>query len=47
MVEVERLCDQILFLRKGRILLKGTVVDILSKNKKRNLQKIYFDLFNK
>ena len=47
MVEVERLCDQILFLRKGRILLKGTVVDILSKNKKSNLQKIYFDLFNK
>ena len=47
MTEVERLCDQILFLRKGRILLKGTVVDILSKNKKSNLQKIYFDLFNK
>ena len=47
MLEVERLCDQILFLRKGRILLKGTVVDILSKNKKSNLQKIYFDLFNK
>ena len=47
MVEVERLCDQILFLRKGKILLKGTVVDILSKNKKSNLQKIYFDLFNK
>ena len=47
MLEVERLCDQILFLRKGRILLKGTVVDILSKNKKSNLQKIYFDLFKK
>ena len=47
MLEVERLCDQILFLRKGRILLKGTVVDILCKNKKSNLQKIYFDLFNK
>ncbi len=47
MIEVERLCDQILFLRKGRILLKGTVVDILSKYKKSNLQKIYFDLFNK
>ncbi len=47
MVEVERLCDQILFLRKGKILLKGTVVDILCKNKKSNLQKIYFDLFNK
>jgi len=47
MTEVERLCDQILFLRQGRILSKGTVVDILNKNKKRNLQQIYFDLFNK
>ena len=47
MSEVERLCDQILFLRQGRILSKGTIIDIRNKNKNRNLQQIYFDLFNK
>ena len=44
MSEAERLCDQIIFLKKGKILLQGKVKDIV-KNK--NLEKIYFNVFKK
>ena len=47
MSEAERLCDQILILEKGKIIQQGNISDILKKNKKDNLEEVYFNLFNK
>ena len=47
MLEAERLCNQILILEKGKIIQQGNIKDVLNDNKKKNLEEMYFNLFNK
>ena len=44
MSEVERLCDQIAILHRGRILLQGPLDRLLSQFGDQNLEEIFFDL---
>ena len=44
MSEVERLCDQIAILHRGRILLQGPLDQLLSQFGDQDLEEIFFDL---
>ena len=47
MSEAQKLCDKILILKKGKVLHFEKTRDLLKKNRKKNLEEIYFNLFNK
>ena len=45
MEEAQRLCDNIIILKKGKIIEQGITNNILSKYKKKRLEDVYFQIF--
>jgi ABC-2 type transport system ATP-binding protein len=44
MGEVERLCDQVLMLRRGRIVDRGTPAELLRRYGRTNLEEVFLDI---
>ena len=44
MSEVERLCDDVLMLRRGRLVDRGTPADLLSRYGRRNMEEVFIDI---
>ena len=44
MNEVERLCDSIIMMRKGKIIDSGTCEDLISKHGRNNLEETFLKL---
>ena len=44
MTEVERLCDSIVMMRKGKIIDKGTCSDLITKHGRNNLEETFLKL---
>ena len=44
MSEVERLCDSIIMMRKGKIIDQGTCVDLIKKHGRNNLEETFLKL---
>jgi ABC-2 type transport system ATP-binding protein len=44
MTEVERLCDSIIMMRKGKIIDKGTCSDLITKHGRNNLEETFLKL---
>ncbi len=44
MAEVERLCDQVLMLRRGRIVDRGTPASLLSRYGRSDLEQVFLDI---
>src|SRR5690606_30979979 len=44
MAEVERLCDQVLMLRRGRIVDRGTPPELLRRYGRTNLEEVFLDI---
>jgi ABC-2 type transport system ATP-binding protein len=44
MAEVERLCDDVLMMRAGRIVDRGTPRDLISRYGRRNLEEVFLDI---
>tara|TARA_B100000609_G_scaffold82385_1_gene65743 strand:- start:18 stop:749 length:732 start_codon:yes stop_codon:yes gene_type:complete len=44
MIEVERLCDSIIMMRKGKIIDKGTCADLIKKHGRNNLEETFLKL---
>jgi len=44
MAEVERLCDQVLMLRAGRIVDRGTPAELISRYGRRTLEEVFLDI---
>jgi ABC-2 type transport system ATP-binding protein len=44
MAEVERLCDQVLMMRQGRIVDRGTPADLLARFGRANLEQVFLDI---
>ena len=44
MIEVERLCDSIIMMRKGKIVDKGTCTDLIKKHGRNNLEETFLKL---
>ena len=42
MNEVERLCDSIIMMRKGKIIDIGTCKDLINKHGRNNLEETFF-----
>ncbi len=47
MQEAQRLCDEIMILKKGSIIEQGEINYILNKYKKKKLEDVYFQIFGK
>ena len=45
MQEVQGLCDQIIFLKDGKIVEIGNIEEILDKYKKKALEDVYFKIY--
>jgi len=46
MNEVERICDNVLFLYKGKIFLEGSPKDILERQKQKDFEELFISLSN-
>ena len=44
MSEVERLCDQVLMMKQGRIVDRGTAPELISRYGRRNLEEVFLDI---
>src|SRR5438552_267285 len=44
MAEVERLCDDVLMLRRGRIVDRGAPADLLARYSRQNLEEVFLDI---
>ncbi len=44
MAEVERLCDQVLMMRSGQIIDRGTPADLIARHGRANLEEVFLDL---
>jgi len=44
MAEVERLCDDVLMMRQGRIVDRGTPADLVRRYGRRNLEEVFLDI---
>ena len=44
MVEVERLCDKIIMMKKGKIIDEGTCKEIIKKHGRQNLEETFLKL---
>ena len=44
MDEVERLCDSIIMMRKGKIIDKGTCKELIKKHGRNNLEETFLKL---
>jgi ABC-2 type transport system ATP-binding protein len=44
MSEVERLCDQVLMLRAGRLVDRGTPAELLARYGRRNMEEVFIDI---
>ena len=44
MAEVERLCDHVLMLRRGRIVDRGAPADLLARYGRQNLEEVFLDI---
>lgn len=44
MAEVERLCDQVLMMKQGRIVDRGTAPDLIARYGRRNLEEVFLDI---
>jgi ABC-2 type transport system ATP-binding protein len=44
MAEVERLCEQVLMLRRGRIVDRGTPAELLRRYGRSNLEEVFLDI---
>ena len=44
MSEVERLCDSIIMMRKGKIIDKGTCKELIAKHGRNNLEETFLKL---
>jgi ABC-2 type transport system ATP-binding protein len=44
MGEVERLCDQVLMMKQGRIVDRGTAPELISRYGRRNLEEVFLDI---
>lgn len=44
MSEVERLCDDVLMLRRGRLVDRGTPAELLTRYGRRNMEEVFIDI---
>ena len=44
MKEVEQLCENVLLLRKGRLVEEGTPPDLLAKYGRKTLEEVFLDI---
>ena len=44
MNEVERLCDEVMMMKKGEIIDKGKSVDLISKHGRKNLEEFFLKI---
>src|SRR3546814_12106660 len=44
MAEVERLCDQVLMMKQGRIVDRGTAAELIERYGRRNLEEVLLDI---
>ena len=44
MIEVERLCDEVLMMKKGEIIDKGKSSDLISKHGRKNLEEVFLKI---
>ncbi len=44
MSEVERLCDDVLMLRRGRLVDRGTPAELLARYGRRNMEEVFIDI---
>jgi len=44
MDEVERLCDEVLMMKKGEIIDRGKSVDLISKHGRKNLEEVFLKI---
>lgn len=44
MAEVERLCDQVLMMKQGRIVDRGTAPELIGRYGRRNLEEVFLDI---
>jgi ABC-2 type transport system ATP-binding protein len=44
MAEVERLCDQVLMMKQGRIVDRGTAAELIERYGRRNLEEVFLDI---
>lgn len=47
MLEVERLCDEVLMMRAGRIVDRGSPAELISRHGRRNLEEVFLDIARK
>lgn len=44
MIEVERLCDQVLMMRAGKIVERGTPAELTARYERENLEQVFLDI---
>ncbi len=44
MTEVERLCDDVIMLRRGRVVDRGSPVDLLARYGRRDMEQVFLDI---
>jgi ABC-2 type transport system ATP-binding protein len=44
MSEVERLCDEVMMMKKGEIIDKGKSVDLINKHGRKNLEEVFLKI---
>jgi ABC-2 type transport system ATP-binding protein len=44
MYEVERMCDEIIMIKEGKIAATGTPADLLAHYKRKNLEEVFLDI---
>jgi ABC-2 type transport system ATP-binding protein len=44
MLEVERLCDEVIMLKQGRIVDQGSPAELLRKHERANLEEVFIDI---
>ncbi len=43
MPEVERICDDVIMLRKGRVVSRGTPEALIARHGRRNMEEVFLD----
>jgi ABC-2 type transport system ATP-binding protein len=44
MREVELLCDEVLLMKKGKLIERGSPQELLNKHNRENLEQVFLDL---
>jgi ABC-2 type transport system ATP-binding protein len=44
MYEVERMCDDVIMMKQGKIVARGTPADLLTQYKRDNLEEVFLDI---